>query len=66
MGMASFLPTEQVLIVPAWLTCREPIDPVVGQLFDRLVMRGHLTAFVPGCWGLIRWHEVKRFVAAQK
>ncbi len=57
-GMASFLPTEQVLIVLPWLTGREPSDPALGQLFDRLVLRGNLAPWLSGWWELIRWDEV--------
>ncbi len=41
-GMASFLPTEQALIELGQLTGREPSDPAVVDLFDQLVLRGHL------------------------
>jgi hypothetical protein len=55
--MASFLPTEQTLIVLARLTGREPGDPAVVELLDQLVLRGHLTPWLPGWWELIRWDE---------
>jgi hypothetical protein len=64
--MASFLPTEQALIELGQLSGREPNDPAAVELFDQLVLRGHLTPLLPGWWELIRWDEVKRFVAAQK
>ncbi len=57
--MASFLPAEQALIRLASLTGREPSDPAVVELFDQLVLRGHLTPFLPGWWELIRWDEVE-------
>jgi hypothetical protein len=58
--MASFLPTEQTLIELGQLTGREPSDPAVVELFDQLVLRGHLTPFVPGWWEQIRWDEAER------
>jgi hypothetical protein len=64
--MASFLPTREALVTLARLTGREPNYPAVVELFDHLVLRGHLTPWLPGWWELIRWDEVKRFVAAQK
>jgi hypothetical protein len=60
--MASFLPTEQALIELGQLTGRQPSDPAVVELFDQLVLRGHLTPFVPGWWELIRWRRATRFV----
>ncbi|MBD1194309.1 hypothetical protein [Vulcanococcus sp. Clear-D1] len=65
MGKASFLPTKQSLVRLDQLTCREPSDPNVVELFDQLVLRGHLTSFVPGWWELIRWDEVERGVATR-
>jgi hypothetical protein len=62
-GMASFLPTEQALIDLGQLTGREPNDPAVVELFDQLVLRGHLTPFVPGWWELIRWDEAVERIA---
>ncbi len=64
--MASFLPTKQALIRLAQLSGREPSDPAVVELFDQLVLRGHLTPWLPGWWELVRWDEVKRCAAAQK
>jgi hypothetical protein len=57
--MASFLPTEQALIRLARLAGRSPNDPAVVALFDQLVLRGHLTPWLPGWWELIRWDEVE-------
>ncbi len=62
--MASCLPTKQALIRLAHLTSREPSDPQVVELFDQLVLRGHLQPFVPGWWELIRWDEAERGVAS--
>jgi hypothetical protein len=56
--MASFLPTREALVTLAKLTGREPNDPAVVELFDQLVLRGHLTPWLPGWWELIRWDEV--------
>ena len=53
--MASFLPTEQALIELGQLTGHEPSDPAVVELFDQLVLRGHLAQFLSGWWELIRW-----------
>jgi hypothetical protein len=56
-GIDSFLPTKQALIRLPNLTGREPSDSKVVELFDQLVLRGHLTPFVPGWWELIRWDK---------
>jgi hypothetical protein len=56
--MASFLPTREALVTLARLTGREPNDPAVVELFDLLVLRGHLTPWLSGWWELIRWDEV--------
>ncbi len=61
--MASFLPTDEALLELALLSVRECSDPAVVALFDQLVLRGHLTPFVPGWWELIRWDEAERRIA---
>lgn len=61
--MASFLPTAEAMVELARLSSRSPNDPAVVELFDQLVLRGHLTPWLPGWWELIRWDEVEqRFV----
>jgi len=57
--MASFVPTDQAMMELARLSGREPSDPAVVELFDELVLRGHLTPWLPGWWEQIRWGEVK-------
>jgi len=37
----------------------ERSDPEVVELFDQLVLRGHLKPFVPECWEVIRWGEAE-------
>jgi hypothetical protein len=64
--MADFLPTREALVTLARLADREPDDPAVVELFDQLVLRGHLTPWLPGWWELIRCRRATRFVAAQK
>ena len=61
--MAAFLPTDETLIELAELTGRSPNDPVVVELFDQLVLSGHLVPWVPGWWELIRWRNAERFAA---
>ena len=58
--MATFLPTEETLIELAELTSRSPNDPMVAELFDQLVLRGHLKPFLPGWWELIRWNRAEK------
>ncbi len=58
-------PTIELLRDIAKALDREPSDPAVGELFDQLVLRGHLAPFVPGWWELIRWCEVERVVREQ-
>ena len=57
--MASFLPTAEAMVELARLTSRSPNDPAVVELFDQLVLRGHLTPWLPGWWEQIRWDEVE-------
>ena len=57
--MASFLPTDEALRRLALLSGPAPNDPALAELFDHLVLRGHLKSFVPGWWELIRWGEVE-------
>ncbi|MEY3751434.1 MAG: hypothetical protein RLZZ186_1853 [Cyanobacteriota bacterium] len=47
----------------ARLTGREPNDPALIQLFDALVLRGHLTPWLPDWWELIRWGRAKKIAA---
>jgi TorA maturation chaperone TorD len=61
--MACFLPTNEALIELARLTGREPNDPALTQLFDALVLRGHLTPWLPDWWELIQWKKAKKIVA---
>jgi hypothetical protein len=62
-GMANFLPTKYALLELARLTGREPNDPALTQLFDALVLRGHLTPWLPDWWELIRWSRAKKIAA---
>ena len=55
--MATFIPTEATLIELAELTSRPPNDPMVAELFDQLVLRGHLMPFVPGWWEICRLNQ---------
>jgi hypothetical protein len=50
--MATFLPTAEALRNLAKALDREPSDPAVVQVFDLLVLRGHLKPFAPGWWEL--------------
>ena len=50
--MACFLPTNEALIELARLTGREPKDTALTQLFDALVLRGHLTPWLPDSVGV--------------
>ena len=58
--MASFLPTAEAMVELPRLTSRSPNDPAVVELFDQLVLRGHLTPWLPGWWEQIRWAEAER------
>jgi hypothetical protein len=60
--MACFVPTAEALLELAQLTGREPNDPALLELFDALVLRGHLTPWLPDWWQLIRWKKARRFV----
>jgi hypothetical protein len=51
------MPTQRTLLELARLTGRSPNDPVLVELFDHLVVRGHWVPFVPGWWELSRWHS---------
>ena len=55
--MASFVPTGIAMERLAELTGRDVGDPLVSELFDRLVLRGHLKRWIPDCWAEIRWAE---------
>ena len=57
--MACFVPTWIATEQLAELTGRSPNDPAVQELFDRLVLRGHLVPFAPDWWELVRWHEIE-------
>jgi hypothetical protein len=57
--MASFVPTSIALDELAELTRGSPNDPAVCELFDRLVLRGHLVPFVEGWWEQIRWCKLR-------
>jgi hypothetical protein len=58
--MATFLPTEEALLQLAVLSGQAPNDPAVAQLFDQLLLRGHLRLFLPGWWELIRWNRAEK------
>jgi hypothetical protein len=58
--MTVFVPSTSAMEQLARLTGRSPNDPAVRELFDQLVLRGHLVPFVPGWWEQIRWGEVER------
>ncbi len=58
--VASFLPTDEAMRQLALLSGRERSDPAVVELFDQLVLGGHLVPFVPDWWELIRWGEAER------
>ena len=58
--MASFLPTDEALLQLALLSGRERSDPAVVELFDQLVLRGHLVPLVPGWWELLRWSKAEK------
>ena len=51
---------DGALLQLALLSGREPSDPAVVELFDQLVLRGHLKPFVPDWWEQIRWDEAER------
>ena len=57
--MASFVPTSIAMEDLAELSSHSPNDPAVRELFDRLVLRGHLLPFVEGWWEQTRWSEVR-------
>jgi len=59
-GIKVFLPTDEALRRLALLSGRERSDPAVVELFDQLVLRGHLVPFVPDWWELIRWGQAER------
>ncbi len=58
--MAVFLPTDEALRQLALMSGRERSDPAVVELFDQLVLRGHLVPFVRDWWELIQWDEAER------
>ena len=45
----------------AELTGRDVGDPVVSELFDRLVLLGHLKPWIPDWWEEVRWAEAEEF-----
>lgn len=51
------MPTRRALLELARLTGRSPNDPVLVELFDHLVRRGHLVPFVPDWWERISWRS---------
>ncbi len=55
--MAQFLPTAQALRRLAKSLDRYPNDQDVVQVFDALVLDGHLKPFMPGWWELCRLNE---------
>ena len=57
--MASFVPTGIAMERLAELTGCDVGDPVVSELFDRLVLRGHLKPWIPDWWEEIRWAEAE-------
>lgn len=57
--MALFLPSTEVLLELSERSGLDPNDPAVLELFDQLVLRGHLKPFVPGWWELIKWNSRK-------
>ena len=60
--MASFVPTGIAMERLAELTGRDVGDPVVSQLFDRLVLLGHLKPWIPDWWEEIRWVEAEELL----
>ena len=46
----------------AELTGRDVGDPVVSELFDRLVLLGHLKPWIPDWWEEIRWVEAEELL----
>jgi hypothetical protein len=58
--MAVFLPTDEALRQLALMSGRERSDPAAVELFDQLVLRGHLGPFVRDWWELIQWDEAER------
>ena len=61
--MASFVPTGIAMERLAELTGRDVGDPVVSELFDRLVLRGHLKPWIPDWWEEIRWAEAEELAS---
>ncbi len=66
--MAFILSSTVVLLELSQRTGLEPNDPAVRELFDQLVMRGHLKPFVPGWWKLVKWRSqsVEKLVIAAR
>lgn len=61
--MACFVPTAEALLELAHLTGREPNDPALRELFDQLVLRGHLTPWLPDWWEQIHWSKAEKIAA---
>jgi hypothetical protein len=55
--MAVFLATAHVLRRLAQTLDREPNDQAVVQVFDALVLGGHLKPFIPNWWELCRLND---------
>jgi len=58
--MAVFLLADEAMRQLALISGRERSDQAVVELFDQLVLRGHLVPFVRNWWELIRWGEAER------
>ena len=58
-GHGELGPTGIAMERLAELTGRDVGDPVVSELFDRLVLRGHLKPWIPDWWEEIRWVEAE-------
>jgi len=52
--MTEFLPTKQAFRRIGKGINLEPTDKAVEQVFDALVLSGHLKPFLPGWWELCR------------
>ena len=61
--MASVVPAGIAMERLAELTGRDVGDPVVSQLFDRLVLLEHLKPWIPDWWEEIRWAEAEELVS---
>ena len=50
----------------AELTGRDVGASVVSELFDRLVLLGHLKPWIPDWWEEIRWVEAEEFARGEE